>query len=101
SYRFDPERLEGSGTSSLLITAGSTTGTFTLLIRASGEGAEGSATLSLSVRPAETAMTTTEVKTAPAAQLDPLLLAIIALSFIALVLTALLLTRRRTATEVS
>ncbi|MEM1984233.1 MAG: hypothetical protein QXO55_05270 [Candidatus Korarchaeum sp.] len=46
-------------------------------------------------------MTTTEVKTAPAAQLDPLLLAIIALSFIALVLTALLLTRRRTATEVS
>jgi len=93
SYRFDPDRLGGSGISSLLLSPGSTTGSFTLIVRASGGGAEGSATLILLIQPPESPGET-QTGTMPTASLLELLIGVLVVVILLGVL-ALLLVRRR------
>ena len=49
SYSFNPEEITPTGTSILTIDAGSAKGTFTLIIKAKGDGKEKSAVLSLKI----------------------------------------------------
>ncbi|RLE91183.1 MAG: hypothetical protein DRJ46_02740, partial [Thermoprotei archaeon] len=50
SYSFSPEELEPTGTSILTINAGSAKGTYTLIIRATADGKEKSATVTLKIK---------------------------------------------------
>ena len=95
SYRFEPARLSGSGLASLYLTAGQTTGNFTLVVRASGEGSEGWAILQLTIRKLAslTGAPTVVVTTTTGEHLDPTVLGISAALFIAIILAALLLRR--------
>jgi len=50
SYSFSPEELEPTGTSILTINAGSAKGTYTLIIRATADGKEKTATVTLKIK---------------------------------------------------